>query len=128
MSFPKQQRRYECMKVRLLFFVGLLTSVVAFLLPALCNEGAQAQKMTSAKQAAFTFKKDVLPFVTQHCFSCHGNGKKKGGVTLDKFTDENAIQKDRALWETALEMVRKGEMPPKGQPRPSKTDTEAALK
>ncbi len=81
----------------------------------------------ASKKPSLTYKTDVLPYVTKHCFSCHGNGKKKGGVTLDKYADPEAIQKDRALWEAALEMIRKGEMPPKGQPRPGKAETEAAL-
>ena len=80
-----------------------------------------------APAVAPSYEKDVLPFVTKHCFSCHGGAKKKGGVTLDKFKDAEAIQKDRALWQAALDMIRTGEMPPKKQPRPTKAETESVL-
>jgi hypothetical protein len=112
------------MKLRLL----LLNSLgLCALQAALCTDTPTAQPKPT-ENAGIRFKKDVVPFLVKHCYSCHGNGKKSGKVTLDKFTDEDAIQKDRKLWEAALEMIRSGEMPPKEKPRPNVADIEAALK
>ncbi len=84
-----------------------------------------------AKVAATpSFKKDVVPFLTAHCYSCHGGGKNKGDVVLDTYHDEQALVKDREVWENVVEMVRTGEMPPKakGRPRPSPTEAEQATR
>ena len=72
-----------------------------------------------AKEAAATrFKNDVVPFLAKHCYSCHGNGKNRGDLTLDKYQDADAIVKDREVWEHVVEMVQTGEMPPKAKSRP----------
>src|SRR5262245_27604552 len=34
------------------------------------------EKAPTTEKPAVTFAKDVLPFLKQHCFACHGNGKK----------------------------------------------------
>src|SRR5262245_50094230 len=73
------------------------------------------------------FNRDVVPFLAKHCYSCHGNGKRKADLALDEFRDELAIQENREIWENVLEMVRTGEMPPKPRPRPADDETEAAL-
>jgi len=74
-----------------------------------------------------SFLEDVVPFLSKHCYSCHGNGKRRADLALDEFREENAIEKDREFWEVVLEMVRSGEMPPKPRPRPSVPETEAAM-
>jgi hypothetical protein len=113
------------MKPRALFALSLISAVATILVQTtLCDTRATQP----AKEPSVTFKQHVLPYVTKHCFSCHGNGKKKGGVTLDKVTDDKAIEKDRALWQAAMDMIRTGEMPPKGQPKPGKDETEGILK
>lgn len=71
--------------------------------------------------------KDSIPFLAKHCYSCHGGGKAKGDLTLDADRDEQAVEKNRRVWENVLEMVRAGEMPPKNRPRPSLQETELAL-
>lgn len=115
------------MKPRVLMVSSLLATSSAIFLQTFFSANTVAQPAQS-KESAVTFKQHVLPYVSKHCFSCHGNGKKKGGVTLDKFTDDKAIEKDRALWQAAMDMIRTGEMPPKGQPKPGKEETEGILK
>src|SRR3954468_120623 len=41
--------------------------------PALAN-GAHAD----GHGGESTYQKEILPFLTKHCFACHGNGKAKG--------------------------------------------------
>jgi hypothetical protein len=36
-----------------------------------------------ASEAAEFFEKKVRPVLVEHCFKCHGNGKKKGSLSLD---------------------------------------------
>ena len=85
----------------------------------------------AAREAARpSFEKDVVPFLAKHCYSCHGGGKNRGDLTLDKYQDEQAIVKDREVWENVVEMVRTGEMPPKakGRPRPTPAEVELATR
>jgi len=91
--------------------------------------GASAPPESPAKeQPPASFAKDVLPFLTKHCYACHGNGKTRGDVALDKFQDDETIQKDRKVWDTVLKMIRTGEMPPKEKPRPGTGETEAVVR
>ncbi|HEY7426943.1 MAG TPA: DUF1592 domain-containing protein [Gemmataceae bacterium] len=80
------------------------------------------------EQAEASFARDVVPFLRQHCYRCHGNGKKRADLALDKYQDDESILKDRKVWENVLHMVRTGEMPPKKRPRPSVAETEAVLR
>src|SRR3954467_4389690 len=57
-----------------------------------------------------TFQKDVLPFLKQHCFACHGNGKKKADLSFDRFTDDQSVLKDRRLWDNVQGMLASREM------------------
>ena len=88
-------------------------------------EPTQAGVEQAGVQASFA--KDAVPFLTKHCYACHGNGKSKGDLTLDTDRDEQAVEKNRKVWENVLEMIRAGEMPPKNRPRPSVEEAEVAL-
>jgi cytochrome c553 len=70
---------------------------------------------------------DLRPFLAKHCAACHANGKKKGGFDLDQYPDAEAFAKGRKTWETALRLVRAGEMPPPEKPRPDPADVLKAL-
>jgi hypothetical protein len=48
-----------------------------------------------AAAMAAKFNHDVQPLVQKYCYGCHGNGKKKGDVTLDQFKTFDQILADR---------------------------------
>src|SRR4051812_21186914 len=104
-----------------------LTAALGLGVPSFGAEPAPASATPAEAPPAADFNRDVVPFLTKHCYSCHGNGKRKADLALDDFRDELAIQENREIWENVLEMVRTGEMPPKPRPRPADTETEAAL-
>ena len=58
-----------------------------------------------------TFNRDIQPLLENHCYECHGEGKSKGGVTLDGFTSEAALR-DHKLWLRVLKNTRAHIMPP----------------
>jgi len=88
-----------------------------------------APKDTAGKeQVQVTFKQNILPFLKKHCYECHGNGKKKAGLALDKYMDEDSIYQDRTTWDGVVHMVQTAEMPPKERPRPSPEETAALAK
>ena len=74
-----------------------------------------------------TFTKDVVPFLAKHCYACHGNGKKRGQLSLDQYKDDESLQKDGKTWQNVLQMIRSGAMPPKARPRPDEAEIKAVL-
>jgi hypothetical protein len=71
------------------------------------------------------FHESVQPILEDYCYTCHGNGLKKGGVNLDVPEDDAAFLKNRTLWTAVLKNVRAGIMPPANEPRPSAEETKA---
>ncbi len=66
----------------------------------------------AAPEPAISFDHQVAPVLQTYCYDCHGDGKHKGGVALDKYPDATAVLADRKTWETVLHHVRSREMPP----------------
>ena len=78
--------------------------------PAFASEG---------NSAATRFREQVEPILAEHCYGCHGNGIKKGSVTLDDFPTDDSILGRKELWNSVLKNVRAGLMPPSDKPRPT---------
>src|SRR3954447_22784985 len=57
-------------------------------------------------------KETVQPFLTTYCVSCHGGEKPKGDVNLSRYQDFDAVAKDWRRWESVLEQIEAGRMPP----------------
>jgi mono/diheme cytochrome c family protein len=88
---------------------------------------AAAAKPDTGKSEV-TFQKDILPFISQHCFHCHGNGKAKADLTLDRFKDDLSLQSERKVWENVLHMLQMREMPPKERAQPSQSEMDQVVK
>ncbi len=65
----------------------------------------------AAEPALTTFQREIQPVLQEHCYSCHGEGKHKGNVTLDGFKTDAEI-KDHKLWLRVLRNTRSHIMPP----------------
>ncbi len=61
-------------------FVALAPVAALALAPAV---PAQPPSAATAPQALEFFEKQVRPILADHCFSCHGEKKQKGGLRLD---------------------------------------------
>ena len=81
---------------------GLSRLALTCLLPVLLH---------STEPILDSFREDIQPVLDRYCFDCHGNGHKKGGVTLDEFSSETDVR-DHALWLRVLKNTRSGIMPP----------------
>jgi mono/diheme cytochrome c family protein len=92
-----------------------LVFVLAFV--ALLPGGVRA-----ADQVETQFREHIQPILEDYCVGCHGDRMKKGGLTLDEFTSDQARLRDGDLWWAVLKNVRAGIMPPAGKPRPSDSE------
>ena len=98
-------------------------------LPSQLPERSQDAKPVAlaAKPVDTTFDTKIKPFLATYCNSCHNSTKQAGSVTLDAYLNENHAKKDRMTWETIVDVVASGEMPPKKKLQPSKDEKEAFL-
>jgi Protein of unknown function (DUF1592)/Protein of unknown function (DUF1588)/Protein of unknown function (DUF1587)/Protein of unknown function (DUF1585)/Protein of unknown function (DUF1595) len=91
-------------------------SVTVVLLAALMpGSGVSAAADLTGEQ----FREKIQPILEDRCFACHGNGNKKGKVSLDGVESDQARLHDRDLWWGVLKNVRAGIMPPADKPQPS---------
>ena len=64
----------------------------------------------------------IKPILTKYCYDCHGDGMKKGQVTLDHFKNDGEILAADDLWHRVLKNVRAGVMPPEKKEKPSEEE------
>ena len=69
------------------------------------------------------FKAKVAPLLAKYCVNCHAGAKPKGELDLARYGDTASILAARKTWESVLEVVESGEMPPKGKPRPDQDES-----
>ena len=63
-----------------------------------------------------SFNKEIQPVLDEHCYDCHGDGEKKGGINLDAFKTDSDVR-NHTLWWRVMKNVRSGVMPPATEPR-----------
>ncbi len=61
------------------------------------------------------FPKAIIEPLQNHCFRCHSGEKLKGGLDLSEII-ESGSDGDPADWQTLLNVLRSGEMPPADEP------------
>lgn len=72
-----------------------------------------------------SYERDVVPFIRQHCISCHGEAKPKGDFRIELPKGEVAAAELRHQWEIVAKAIRSGDMPPANKPRPTKEQSNA---
>ena len=87
--------------------------------------GGAAPRRGGRRREPSAYQKDVLPFLKQHCFACHGNGKAKADLSFDKYTDDASVVADRKVWDNVRHMLKAREMPPPERPQPKAAEVEA---
>src|SRR5689334_811341 len=65
------------------------------------------------------FRKNIQPILAKYCYDCHGDGEKKGQVSLDSFQNDQALLGNHDLWWRVLKNTRAGIMPPRKKEQPS---------
>jgi hypothetical protein len=62
--------------------------------------------------AAPTFNGDVRPILDEVCTRCHNEKKANAGLNFTSFMDPATLASKRDTWETIVDKVKSGDMPP----------------
>jgi mono/diheme cytochrome c family protein len=84
-------------------------------------------ELAAARTAALkTFKDQVAPFMNTYCIRCHGEKKKKAGVTFEYVVKSPATSTFRPLWKKAVTNIKSHDMPPEKEEK-QPTDQERQM-
>jgi hypothetical protein len=99
--------------LRLRLFCLSAALVLAALLPRMLARG-QPKSASAAPDAPFdgAFRETVHPFLKTYCTECHSGKKPRGGLDLGAYGAVADVARDIRRWETVLEHVEAGAMPP----------------
>jgi mono/diheme cytochrome c family protein len=68
------------------------------------------------------FDSDIQPFFATFCVRCHGGETTKGGLSLQDLGNQWSTDEEVETWESVLEMLKFGEMPPIDEPQPKEAE------
>ncbi|HVR86339.1 MAG TPA: DUF1592 domain-containing protein [Planctomycetota bacterium] len=93
------------------------------------GEGDADAELAAARTAAMkTYKDQVAPFINTYCIRCHGEKKKKAGVTFEYAVKTPASYTFRPLWRKAVTNIKSHDMPPeKEEKQPSDQERQVVL-
>lgn len=66
-------------------------------------------------------------FLQKHCVRCHGPAKSEGDVRVDKISRDFKLGADAHHWGEVLDRINSGQMPPKGEPKPTQAEIAAVV-
>ncbi len=108
--------------------------LIAWALVAFAAGSAEAAVFKSARSAKgsahaeISYERQIVPLLDKYCYSCHGNGKKKGDFALDIYKAQPDAVNDPKAWEKVLENMRSHTMPPEEKPQPKLEEVELISK
>ena len=107
-------------------FISICSVAVAsFVAPHV--EAASLKLSRGSKSSAHgevSYEKQIVPLLDKYCYSCHGNGKKKGDFVLDVYKEHADAVNDPKAWEKVLQNLQSRAMPPENKPQPSVNESE----
>ena len=83
--------------------------------PALGSGDGDIDLAAAQATALKTFKDQINPFITTYCIRCHGEKKKKAGVTFEYAVKTPAGSAFRPLWKKAVTNIKSHDMPPSAE-------------
>ena len=73
------------------------------------------------------FNRTVQPILRKHCFSCHNEEDKKGGIALSDFYFISSIVRRGELWQNVVEQIETKAMPPDIKPPMSMDEMDTVI-
>lgn len=74
---------------------------------------------------AETFDEPLIPFLETHCYDCHDDSTKKGGLDLFELGLDLSDEAIQAKWVRIYDRVMRGEMPPENKKQPTSEERRA---
>ncbi|MGB0768529.1 MAG: DUF1587 domain-containing protein, partial [Phycisphaeraceae bacterium] len=94
----------------------------------LCAHAANAQANDHAAPTGIAgYEAVVAPYFEQHCIRCHGPETSKGSITVHSLNGDLSLGQELDKWESVLDMLEFGEMPPAKEPQPTAAETQAVI-
>jgi mono/diheme cytochrome c family protein len=103
----------------------MAVAVAVCAIAALFSVGASARQSSPAPAQPAAGASASRAVVTKYCISCHNERARTGGLSLDGLDALNPGEHAKT-WETVVEKLRAGSMPPPGRPRPDAATYAAA--
>ena len=92
--------------------MGFLGFAVSLSMPCRAQPPGDAELAALQTEARKTMRERIDPFVNMYCVECHGNKKRKGGVSLSAALKTPGEPFARKHWKQAMETVTSHDMPP----------------
>ena len=73
------------------------------------------------------FDANIRPLIDEYCLKCHSTAEQKGDFDLEQYASPAAMRKHPKPWQTVLQQLIDGEMPPKKKPQPSPEQKERLM-
>lgn len=122
----RQTTSVKLFRNRFVSAVQLVALSVACVLVLVLGTAAPASAETKAiAEGQAGFKQRVAPFFNTYCVSCHGPEKNKGKITVHALHGDLSLGQELDKWESILDMLEFGEMPPDDSPQPKPGEVEA---
>jgi mono/diheme cytochrome c family protein len=86
-----------------------------------------AQAGRASAQGPHSFEPKLREFIAEHCVACHGPEVQKHRLQLDRLPSAFGDKDVAATWVKVLDKLSRGEMPPKGRPRPAVDEARAVI-
>ncbi len=71
------------------------------------------------------FQREVQPWLSKYCLTCHSTEKHKGDLDLERFKSFADVAHEPKTWRRVREQISEGEMPPENKPQPSPAELAA---
>lgn len=81
--------------------------------------------LLSAEKASWAAPPEIGPWISRHCGSCHADGNKKGGISLEGVARYADATPD--TWSAIHEQLQLGHMPPSQRKQPSSEERTAVV-
>jgi hypothetical protein len=104
----------------------LRTLLIGIVVLAAGPANGVAASRSAAKSPSY--EKQVLPLLEKYCYSCHGDGKKKGDLALDAYKDASSAVSDPKTWEKVMQNLGSHVMPPDNKPQPSASERDLIVR
>ncbi|WP_168221826.1 DUF1592 domain-containing protein [Aquisphaera giovannonii] len=95
---------------------------ICWILPADARGGGdESPPAVTERGVGGTFRDVVKPFLDRHCARCHDAGMMKGGIRVDRLSEDPDDSQLR-VWTRARKQLVEESMPPADEPQPAEAD------